>query len=82
MAGSDVSDDHGNLSFVDRENGAEYEINDNDDYNTENIGCTEQSSVNQLQRSSALLLLGLKEKHKLPQSTVQSSWRYLTFTIK
>ena len=26
---------------------------------------------NQLQRSSALLLLGLKEKHKLPQTTVQ-----------
>ena len=30
-----------------------------------------RSFDNQLQRSSALMLLGLKEKHKLPQSTVQ-----------
>jgi len=62
MASSDVSDDHENLDFIDRENGAEYEISGNDDYSTENDGCTEQLSGNQLQRSSALLLLGLKEK--------------------
>ena len=82
MASTDVSDNHGNSSFVDRENEAEYGISDNDDCNIEDVGCAEQPSVNHLQRSSALLLLGLKEKHKLPQSTVQSIVNGMTSLIQ
>ena len=47
---------------------------DSDDHDTvhkESTSIHLQNSHNQLQKSSALFLLGLKEKHKLTQATVQ-----------
>lgn len=63
--------------------GAEDE-NSTIDYNTtENNECiARQPSDNPLQRSSALLLLGLKEKYKLPQSTVQGIVNGMTSLIQ
>ena len=59
MADTDVSDNHGNSSYFDRENDAEYGISDNEDCNTEDVRYAEQPFVNHLQRSAALILLGL-----------------------
>ena len=69
-AGSGGNDDR---SLDPTECSTDDEINPDNDCIIENDEhSTEPSADNlQLQKSSALLLLGLKEKYKLPQSTVQ-----------